>query len=111
MLHKISRKLRSNKAETLVESLVSVLIISITSIALAAMIWTASDLNKKTKEYDEKLDEAITAMLTTGTTKGEVKVKDAPFTVYIQKSGNDLKLYSYEKAPETASETEPSAST
>lgn len=46
------KKLMNNKGETLIESMVAILIFTLSSIMLYTMLTTSVDLNKKAKEAD-----------------------------------------------------------
>ena len=48
-------KLKSKAGESLVESLAAILIFTMASIVMYTMVTTASDINLKAKEMDEKI--------------------------------------------------------
>ena len=58
---KKSKKLRSRKGETLVESMVSILIFTLSSILLLTMISAASSINKAAKESDASRQAQLSA--------------------------------------------------
>lgn len=53
------KKLKSKKGESLIESLVAILIFTMSSILLYSMLSTASQLNLKAKEADEAHQEQM----------------------------------------------------
>lgn len=65
------RKIKKAAGETLAETLVSVLIISLSSVTLATLINFSSNMNLKAREYDKNLDEALTTVTTGTKTSGE----------------------------------------
>lgn len=72
------KKLCSSKGETMMEALVSVLLVSIVSAAMVGMISSASRLNREAEEMDEALYSAISAAETGSTVtdkNGTVTVK------------------------------------
>jgi type II secretory pathway pseudopilin PulG len=75
----IWRKLRQNRAETLVESLVSILIVALASTMLLTAVATASRLNQTAREsqedYQSKLEAAETGA---GTPGGTVIITNVP---------------------------------
>lgn len=101
------KKLRSSIGETLAETLVSVLLISIMSVGFLTMIQSANNMNEKAKKYDEDVDhaevelakssgseETTTATFKTGTTEKSFPVNVVTAT---GKDGNaNVTLYSYE---------------
>ena len=68
---------RSQRGETLVETLVAILIVALVSAALASMISTASHLNKTAMDKDKELFEAISGLSKTegGNHKVTITVK------------------------------------
>ena len=106
-LRRIGRKLRTAAGETLTETLVSVLIISIVSVALAAMIGTATKLNQSAKTYDNALDTALSKMMensggpvtVTVTLNDTVNPFTETFNAVLKKGSGEgdvkLELYSY----------------
>ena len=56
-MKQILNKLRSRAGESLVESLAAILIFTMASIVMYSMVTTASDINLKAKEMDEKIQE------------------------------------------------------
>ena len=93
---------RSQRGETLVETLVAILIVGLASAALASMISTASHLNKTAKEKDQALFEAINLIYTSesSTTNATLSVtignEQVPFTVTLMEAADGkLKAYSY----------------
>ena len=57
-----ARKLKTNKGETLVETLLALLIIGLASVMLATMISAAVNINKTTKGTDELIYKAVSYM-------------------------------------------------
>ena len=64
------KKLRSRRGETLVEALVSVLLVSIVSAALVVMVLSASQMNKAASQKDSELYNAISAAETNTVSEG-----------------------------------------
>ena len=58
----LKRIIKNKNGDTLAETLVSVLIVSLASALLASMIGAASRMNLKAKEYDGQLDDAVRDM-------------------------------------------------
>ena len=52
-MHRLFKKLRSQKGESLIESLVSILIFTCASIALYSMVTSAADINRIARDADE----------------------------------------------------------
>ena len=55
-------KLKSKAGESLVESLAAILIFTMASIVMYTMVTTASDINLKAKEMDEKIQAELVAV-------------------------------------------------
>ncbi len=53
-MNKVTKKIRSNKGESLIESLVSILIFTLASIMLYTMLSTSVKLNQAAKDADAK---------------------------------------------------------
>lgn len=53
-MKRITKKVRSNKGESLIESMVSILIFTFASIMLYTMLTTSTELNKAARDADEK---------------------------------------------------------
>lgn len=69
------RKLKSQKGETLVETIAAILVVSLASAAFAAMIMSASKLNSKAAEIDQTYYAALeTVEKNDGATHGTVTV-------------------------------------
>ena len=69
---KLVHKLKSRGGETLTETLVAVLVVSLASAALAALLTAAVNLNQKAKAQDAVLYQAVTeAQFPQGTGLGE----------------------------------------
>ena len=106
----IIKLIKNKNGDTLAETLVSVLIVSLASALLASMIGAASRMNLKAKEYDGQLDDAVITM-----TSAEIK---QPVTVNMgenlswsvqcktTRGGNNsaIVLSSYEYALDTTEE-------
>ena len=92
-------KLRSQKGETLTETLVGVLLVALASVVLAAMIGAACRMNIKAKVRDEALYAEITAAESrTGGETGSVTVKvdgTEEKSVQVKYYGAEGKLRSY----------------
>ena len=56
------QKLKSKAGESLVESLAAILIFTMASIVMYSMVTTASDINLKAKEMDEKIQTELVAV-------------------------------------------------
>lgn len=110
MNNRLLKKLKSLSGETLAETLVAVLILSIVSVALAAMIGSATRMNISARENDERLDKAMENMMTAETAEGTATVTvgsgKVTFPIKMQPSGDDsLKLCSYDvRQPASASQ-------
>lgn len=59
MLKKLAKKIRSNSGETLVETLVAIIICVFASTMMAGSVTTASKLNKDAREADAKFRESL----------------------------------------------------
>ncbi|MDO5445018.1 MAG: hypothetical protein Q4F31_05285 [Eubacteriales bacterium] len=110
-MKRILRKLKNTSGETLAETLVSVLIVSLASVVLAAMIGAASRMNIKAKNYDKELDNAILAMASEGGAQDSLSVilgndsaDPVKYTVNYKTSTGNLKLSSY-SIPATPAES------
>ena len=85
---------RSQRGETLVETLVAILIVGLASAALASMISTATHLNKTAKEKDQALFTAINSIYTSGSSTNNatlsVKIDNKPvsFTVTLMEASD-----------------------
>ena len=100
---KVIHKLRSNRGETLTETIVSVLVVSLVSAAFAVMIGTAGKLNAIAKKEDDDLLAAMNNMApesieannsTVSVTVGGETLEN--FSVRLSKSENDnIEMYSY----------------
>ena len=91
-------KLRSQKGETLTETLVGVLLVALASVGLAAMIGAACRMNIRAKVRDEALYAEITAAESrTGGETGSVTVKvdGTEECVQVKYYGAEGKLRSY----------------
>lgn len=91
-------KLRSQKGETLTETLVGVLLVALASVVLASMIGAASRMNNRAKVRDEALYAEITAAESrTGGETGSVTVKvdGTGESVQVKYYGAEGKLRSY----------------
>ena len=91
-------KLRSQKGETLTETLVGVLLVALASVVLAAMIGAACRMNIRAKVRDEALYAEITAAENrTGGETGSVTVKvdGTEESVQVKYYGAEGKLRSY----------------
>ena len=91
-------KLRSQKGETLTETLVGVLLVALASVVLAAMIGAACRMNIRAKARDEALYTEITAAeRRTGEETGSVTVKvdGTEESVQVKYYGAEGKLRSY----------------
>ena len=75
MRSNISEKIKNSKGDTLAETIISVLIISLASVTLAAMIGSAAKMNIAAKKYDKELDEALCAMSADSESAEPIKIK------------------------------------
>ena len=116
MMNKMKKKLRSKKGESLIESLVSILIFTLASIMLYTMLSTSVRLNQAAKDadakheiemiYAEQGEKAYPELPDGANANGEVKiglVKDdgskqtlVKYNVEIHRQDKDS-LYSYSK--------------
>ena len=58
-MKKIAKYVKNKRGETLIESLVAILIFTMASIAMFSMCKTAANLNSSVKTYTQKLEEQI----------------------------------------------------
>lgn len=101
------RKLRSRRGETLIESLVALLLVSIASVALIAMVTSASRMNKAANQLDSGLYAAVSAAevrqdnedkedgTVTVTVDGDSVTKDVTFY-----GSGDASIFSYQQREE-----------
>lgn len=103
------RKLRQKKGETLIETLVAMLVIVLSVALLCTCVMSAANINKQTREADEEFrEELLAAENRTGTsqtkqvqitsTSGNLGVKLVEVTVYGE-AANDFISYDYEVSP------------
>ena len=104
-MKKIISKLTSRAGESLVESLLSILIFTLASIAMYSMVTAAADINTTAKETDRTVQEQLviaekaegTPSLGTVTMKlGDVTIDSSEVYIY---GGNDGALYAYFAEP------------
>lgn len=89
---------RANSGETLVETLLAILIVTLVSVAFFTSAITAANINKKVGDSDKKLEEElIIAEKGDGTREGKVTVvtDGANFDYDVNFSGATGKLASY----------------
>ena len=105
MLKAIKAKFKNSKGETLAETLVAIVLLSLVSVALAAMIGSSSNMNSSAKKYDEKLDRAVAAMESNdasaldGTATVTIGSDTVSFKIKMHTSGDDtMKLCAYDAA-------------
>lgn len=105
---------KDKRGESLVETLVAILIFTLSSIALYSTVTSAARVNAETREMDEAIQEqmVIVENASADPAPGNITLKtDAehsiPVNIYIGEPGEDSKftLYSYYKKP--AGGTEP----
>ena len=111
-------KLKSRAGETLVESLMSIMVFTLASISMYTMVTTAADINAEAKELDRNMHEQIAAVDMTessaeaGVGKVNIKLGDNTIDtidVYIyRKDNNSMYAYYSDPAP-TDAPTEPDA--
>ncbi|MEG2138803.1 MAG: hypothetical protein RRY64_09105 [Oscillospiraceae bacterium] len=71
------KKLRQSRGETLIETLVAVLVMTCASVLLATMLLAASNLNGKALEQDQIFNNQLTAAETSKTPLADVDVQFA----------------------------------
>lgn len=102
--NKIAKKLKSDKGETIVELLASILIASL-SVALLFSCTSASvNINKKAKQSDKKLYDSITKVesrTTTSVKKTVVVTESIPIDITVNLYGEDS-IYAYEMEETTS---------
>lgn len=103
------QKLKQQNGETLIETLIAMLIIVLSVALLCTCVMTATNINKQTKEADAKyraqLLEVEGRTATTQTkqvqitsTSGNMGIKQVNVTVYGE-AANDFISYDYEVSP------------
>lgn len=94
------KKLLSNKGETLTETLVSLIIMTLASIILATLLVSSSRIIGRAKEYDEALNNELNAAeLGTGSSSGlvTITVKGEQQTEPVTLTGTAETLMSYRR--------------
>jgi len=93
---RVAQKLRSLAGETLVESLVSMLVITMVFAFLVTAIVTAAKINNSVKAEDVSID------LTQAKSAGSVKVSIGDYSenrqLYVLQDGDETRYYYYEAA-------------
>lgn len=74
-MKKLLKKLRQSRGETLIETLVAVLVMTCASVLLATMLLAASNLNSKAQEQDKSFYDQVTAAETDTTPRYDVDVQ------------------------------------
>jgi len=102
-LKKMLKRLRSAKGESLIESMAAILIFTLASIILLAMISTSARLNKTAKDIDHAIETELLAAeqkktATAGSNKvtfsiGNIKIDEEEVSLY--RAAGDNTLYSY----------------
>ena len=86
------KKLLNKKGESLVESLVSILIFTLSSIMLYTMLSTATEMNRKVKEISKAYQEQ---MVYAEQAEGGVPVEQAVTFKYVH-GGTETPLFEYD---------------
>jgi Tfp pilus assembly protein PilV len=97
----VKRKISSKAGETLIETLVAVLVVALSSIILVTMTVTASHLNAAARTADQAFyaelsaAESGTGSTATGTITVSWTTGSQSFSVDFVGSGSELKSYTY----------------
>ena len=89
---------RSKKGETILETLIAILIITFSSVMLVNLTITATRMNKVTEQEDDKFRQALMeAEKAESGSSGEVTIKSggSSYTYEVEYFGEDDGLYSY----------------
>ena len=100
------KKLRSRAGETLLETLVAILVVTLASIVMYSMVTVAADINTTAKRKDQAVQEQLTVaergdgVGTTGTIRMYIKVGAteqivSTVTVDVYGGDEDGELYAY----------------
>ena len=104
MMNKIFKKLRSRAGESLVESMASIVIVTLASIVMYTMVTAAADINGTAKETDRMVQEQMAVAERaedssgTGTVRMFINVggsEKAVATVQVDIYGENGDLYAY----------------
>ncbi|MEG0755489.1 MAG: hypothetical protein RR450_03755 [Oscillospiraceae bacterium] len=74
-MKRLLKKLRQSRGETLIETLVAILVMTCASVLLATMLLAASNLNGKALEQDQIFNNQLTAAETSKTPLADVDVQ------------------------------------
>jgi type II secretory pathway pseudopilin PulG len=105
-MKKLYRRLRSCRGESLVESMVSILIFTLSSVLFFTMVTSATRINQTVKESDEKLQaqrlvmEGASEGDSTVTTKNDkvtitIGADSKQYDVTVVSAADDSSLYAY----------------
>lgn len=87
MMNAVIRKLKSRAGESLVESLLSILIFTLASIAMYSMVTTAADINMTVKEEEKSWQEQMVIA-----EQGEGTAIDGKIYMTMQSGGTSIQI-------------------
>lgn len=96
------KKLKNRKGETLMETLVAILVFTLSSVLLYSMASTATDINRTARQDDKQFQEQVVAVeqakgsKTTGTVSITIGSGSTNVNVDVYRSGD---LYAYYVTP------------